>query len=104
MKYRGLMKTAFLNDQQIQPTEYRRWADAVARFERRDKDRRLVEELKASIPRDGLKVPIILGIDDRYLDVYVAEGHHRAVALMQLGVHMESELFPYHLLDSTRAA
>ena len=113
MKYRGEMKTLLLNDQQIRPTEYRKWADAVRRFEQRDKDRTKVEELKKSIREHGLREPITLGISDRYPDVYVADGHHRAVALMQLGVsafpfhwywiksfgvHMESEPFPFHIL------
>lgn len=113
MKYRGEMRTSFLNDGQIRPIEYRKWADAVRRFERRDKDRSKVEELKESIRKHGLREPITLGVSDRHPDVYVADGHHRAVALMQLGagsfpfhwywikafgVRMEREPFPYRLL------
>lgn len=109
----GRMKTALLTDQRIRPTEYRRWDDAVRRFERRDKDRELVEKLKASIEKDGLSEPITLGIDDRYHDVYVADGHHRAVALMAVGakefafhwywirsfgVSIEREPFPWHVV------
>ncbi|MCD9196047.1 ParB/RepB/Spo0J family partition protein [Streptomyces albireticuli] len=108
------MPTSCINDQQIRPTEYRKWRHAVRYFEQRDKDRRKVEELKVSIAERGLQVPIILGVSDRYPDVYVADGHHRAVALMQLGVltfpfhwywitsfggvRMEREPFPFHLL------
>ncbi|MFD9684084.1 ParB/RepB/Spo0J family partition protein [Rhodococcus sp. NPDC059969] len=113
MKYRGEMKTVLLNDRQIRPIEYRKWGDAVRRFEQREKDRVKVEELKESIRRESLREPIILGVSDRYPDVYVADGHHRAVALMTLGadtfpfhwywirsfgVRMERAAFPYHLL------
>jgi hypothetical protein len=115
MKYRGTMPTAMLNDNKIRPIEFRKWAHAHRDFARRDKDRRKVEELKESIRLHGLREPIILGIDDRYHDVYVGDGHHRAVTLMQLGVaefpfhwywiksfsvRMEQEPFPYHLLDA----
>ncbi|MDK0524984.1 ParB/RepB/Spo0J family partition protein [Streptomyces sp. ML-6] len=93
MKYLGTMPTALLNDRQIRPTEYRRWADAERRFTTRAKDRAKVEDLKTSISKNGLQVPIRLGISDRYPDdVYVADGHHRAIALMNLGV----ETFPFH--------
>src|SRR4051794_28506085 len=113
MKYCGQMATSLLNDRQIRPTEYRRWSDARRRFEVREKDRAKVKELKQSIPTEGLREPLILGVDDRYYDVYLADGHHRAIALMDLGVRsfpfnwywiksfgvrMERETFPYHLL------
>ncbi|MEU9849231.1 ParB/RepB/Spo0J family partition protein [Streptomyces sp. NPDC047985] len=114
MKYLGTMPTALLNDEQIRPTEYHKWRDAERRFEQRDKDRAKVEELKKSISKSGLQVPIRLGISARYPDdVYVADGHHRAVALKALGVkefpfhwywiksfgvHWETKPFPYHVL------
>lgn len=113
MAYRGRMPTVFLTSGQIQPTEYRRWAEAHRRFARREKDRKTLEQLKESIPRHGLKEPILLGISDRYPDVYVSDGHHRAVAVMDLGlrafpfrwhwiktfgVHIEHAPFPFHLL------
>jgi hypothetical protein len=113
--YRGQMQTRFLRDTMIRPTEYVKWADARRRFAQRDKDRRIVQELLESIPTHGLLKPITLGVSDRHHDVYVADGHHRAVALMTLrvprfpfrwywirssGVRMETEPFPYHLLDT----
>ncbi|MFD4631702.1 ParB/RepB/Spo0J family partition protein [Streptomyces sp. NPDC058284] len=113
MAYRGMMPTSFLVSGQIQPTEYRRWADARRRFAHRERDRVKVEKLKESIPQHGLREPLVLGVDDRYFDIYVGDGHHRAVALMDLGmrtfpfrwywirsfgVHMEHTPFPFHLL------
>jgi hypothetical protein len=113
MPYCGQMPVALLNDQQIRPTEYTKWRHAFERFDRRDKDCKTVEAYKAEIEHGGLVDPIVLGVDDRYPDVYVADGHHRAVALMQLGaadftfrwywirsfgVHIEHTPFPYHLL------
>lgn len=92
MKYLGQMDTSLLNDRQIRPTEYRKWSDARHRFEVRGKDRAKVQELKQSILVDGLREPLILGIDDRYHDVYLADGHHRAIALMDLGIRT----FPFN--------
>jgi len=89
----GTMKTAYLNDRQIRPTEYRSWSDAVRRFERREEDRKTVDGWKEHIERHGLRKPIKLGISARYPeDVYVGNGHHRAVALMELGVRE----FPFY--------
>ncbi|MBB4985000.1 ParB N-terminal domain-containing protein [Streptomyces nymphaeiformis] len=111
--YTGTLPTRLLNDQQIRPSEYRKWKHAADRFERRDKDRKVLDGLKVSIPADGLLEPILLGVDDRYHDVRVSDGHHRAVALMQLGVaefrfrwcwirayrvEHARDPFPYHLL------
>jgi ParB-like chromosome segregation protein Spo0J len=111
--YVGTMPTRILNDQQIRPSEYRKWKHAVRSFEQRPKEKAKVEALKASIPAEGLREPILLGVDDRSHDVYVSDGHHRAVALMQLGatefsfrwcwlrawsVDHQRDPFPYHLL------
>lgn len=112
MTYLGTMPTAMLTDSKIRPTEYRKWKHAERQFAA-GKDRARVDELKASITRQGLRVPVILGIDDRYRDVYLADGHHRAVAFMELGlpeflfrwywiknfgVTMERGPFPYDAL------
>ncbi|MEV6580247.1 ParB/RepB/Spo0J family partition protein [Streptomyces sp. NPDC051582] len=108
------MPTALLNDQKIHPIEFRKWADAERQFAR-GKDRQRVDELKASIKKRGLLKPIKLGVSVRYPDVYVGDGHHRAIALRELGiadfpfhwywiksfgVHIETEPFPYRLLDA----
>lgn len=113
-RYQGWMPTALLRDDAIRPTEYTRWADARRRFERREKDAAIVADLVETIPGQGLREPIILGVSDRYGDVYVADGHHRAVALMTLraprfpfhwywiksaGVRIEDRPFPYYLLS-----
>jgi hypothetical protein len=96
--YLGTMPTAMLEDSKIRPTEFRKWKHAHRDFARRDKDRLKVEELKASIPVHGLLEPILLGVDDRYLDVYVGDGHHRAVALIDLGV--KAFLFHWYWIRS----
>ncbi|MFE6815269.1 ParB/RepB/Spo0J family partition protein [Streptomyces sp. NPDC057677] len=82
----GTLPTRLLNDQQIRPSEYRKWRHALRHFEQRPKEKARVEALKASIAVDGLQKPILLSVDDRTNCVYVGDGHHRAVALMQLGV------------------
>ncbi|MGW3304693.1 hypothetical protein [Streptomyces rubiginosohelvolus] len=112
-RYRGTLPTALLSDTAIRPTEYTRWAHAHTRFARREKDAAILQGLLETIPARGLDVPIVLGISDRTGDVYVADGHHRAVALRTLraprfpfhwywirnyGVHIEERPFPYYLL------
>jgi hypothetical protein len=92
MKYRGEMKTSFLNDRQIQPSEFRKWEHARRQFARRGRDQETVDKYKEQIRQGGLKEPILLGVDDRDLFVRVSDGHHRAVALMELGI----EKFPFH--------
>lgn len=110
----GVMPTACLNDRQIRPTEYRKWRDARERFTRNAKDRAKVDEWKTSILKNGLNEPLILGISERYPDdVYIGDGHHRAIALMDLGIRefvfqwywirsigvdMERDQFPFHVL------
>jgi hypothetical protein len=117
-KYRGLMPTAYLNDRQIRAIQFHKWKHAQRDFQTRDRDREKLEELKASIRAHGLRKPILLGISDRYFDVYVGDGHHRAVALIDLGIAefpfhwywirswgrpvMEAGPFPYHLLTAER--
>ncbi|MFE2045938.1 ParB N-terminal domain-containing protein [Streptomyces sp. NPDC059477] len=109
------MPTRMLTDGVISPTEYRKWAHARTRFETRPKDAALLAQLLESIPVDGLREPITIGVDDRYHDVYVTDGHHRAIAVTILdlpefpfrwhwitswgAVRMETRPFPYHLLD-----
>ncbi|MEK9524041.1 ParB N-terminal domain-containing protein [Streptomyces venezuelae] len=111
--YTGTLPTRLLNDQQIRPGSYRTWSDVARDFERRDKDREILADLKASIPVAGQQKPILLEVDDRHHDVRVADGHHRSLILRQLGVAEftfrwcligtwsvkdQSGPFPYHLL------
>ncbi|MGX8907362.1 hypothetical protein ACR820_19465 [Streptomyces netropsis] len=114
MKYCGQMPTSLLTDKKIRPIQFVKWDNARRDFARRDKDRALIEELKTSIRQKGLRKPILLGVSERYpTDVYVGDGHHRAVVLLELGVpsfpfhwywikafgvRIEAEPFPYHLL------
>ncbi|MFF7366031.1 ParB N-terminal domain-containing protein [Streptomyces sp. NPDC008125] len=113
-RYLGTLPVSLLRDDAIRPTEYTRWADAHTRFARREKDAAILADLLATIPHQGLRVPLVLGISDRYGDVYVADGHHRAVALRTLrarrfpfhwywikaaGVRIEDRPFPYYLVD-----
>lgn len=115
MRYQGTLPTTLLRDDAIRPTEYTRWADARARFARREKDAAILAGLLESIPHQGLTVPLTLGVSDRDGAVYVADGHHRAVALMTLhaprfpfhwywiknvGVRIEDRPFPYYLLPA----
>ncbi|WP_326683049.1 ParB N-terminal domain-containing protein [Streptomyces sp. NBC_01237] len=116
-RYQGTLPTALLRDDVIRPTEYTRWAHAHTRFARREKDAAILQNLLETIPHQGLRTPIVLGVSDRHGDVYVADGHHRAVALRVLraprfpfhwywiknvGVRIEDRPFPYYLLEERR--
>ncbi|MFD4392578.1 hypothetical protein [Streptomyces sp. NPDC058495] len=113
MRCRGWMPTRLLTDTAIRPTEHARWAGVERLFARHERDRRIMADLLATIPRRGLEVPILLGVDDRTREVYVSDGHHRALALRALGaprfpfvwcwlrayrVETGREPFPYGLL------
>jgi hypothetical protein len=113
-RWTGPVETAHLTSGRIRPIQFRDWKAARRDLSRRTKDLAVLEELRASIPENGLLEPIHLGISDRHLDVYVGDGHHRAVVLMELGVRtfpvnwywitnfgvrMEREPFPYELLE-----
>jgi ParB-like chromosome segregation protein Spo0J len=112
MKYLGRLPVSMFSDRQIMAREYRRWDDARRQFSRPGKDRDTVDQWKRKIEKGKLE-PLILGVSDRHPDVYIGDGHHRAIALMELGVKefpfrwywikwigvsMEREPFPYHLL------
>lgn len=112
MKYLGRAPVSCFNDRQIMAREYRRWDDARRRFDRPGKDRDTVNQWKHKIEQGKLE-PLVLGVSDRYPDVYIGDGHHRAIALTELGVKdfpfhwywirwigvtPERDPFPYHLL------
>ncbi|MGW6557919.1 hypothetical protein [Streptomyces hydrogenans] len=112
-RYTGTLPTHLLNDHEIRPGSYRKWKHVMHDFGSRAEDRKVMAGLLASLPVDGQQQPILLGVDDRSHCVYVSDGHHRALALMQLGafdftfrwcwlrawsVDHQSERFPYHLL------
>ncbi|MFG2352607.1 hypothetical protein [Streptomyces sp. NPDC048521] len=117
MAYRGELSTALLTDEAIRAKDFAKWRHAHRHFAR-GRDRETVDRYKAEITaRGGLKTPIWLDVDDKTGWVYVGDGHHRAVALLELGVPrlafhwrllskwgwfslppLENDSFPYHLL------
>lgn len=123
MPYRGQLPTSLFNDGQIRAKEFAKWRHCHNAF-RRGERRRIVDGYKTEIAgRGGLPKPIWLDVDDKYGHVYLGDGHHRAVALIELGVAqfdfhwrliskggwfsqppLESGPFPYHLLDPSRVS
>lgn len=110
--YEGTLPTRLLNDDEIRPGSYRTWGHAARDFDRHSEDRKILAGLMEPLP-GGQRKPILLGVDDRSLCVYVSDGHHRALALRKLGVaefsfrwcwlrawsvDHQREPFPYHLL------
>jgi len=87
MPWTGQMATSYLNDDQIRASEYRKWEHARRQFAR-GRDRKTVDAYKAEIQGNGsrLRTPIRLSVDDRTHEVVIGDGHHRAVALQELGL------------------
>lgn len=82
----GRMDVRLLEAGRVAPIEHRDWRDARRYFKARPKHWAGVEEWMEKI-RNGRLEPIQIGVSDRYpQDWYVGDGHHRAVALMELGV------------------
>ncbi|MBQ1164559.1 ParB N-terminal domain-containing protein, partial [Streptomyces sp. A73] len=69
----------------IQPTDYPTWRQVRRELALSDYDRQIVEEVTASIEAQGLQQPLCLGVDADG-GVYLTDGHHRAIALMNLRV------------------
>ena len=83
----GAMQTSLLNDRDIRPSEYRKWEHARRQFQR-GTDRKTVDAYKAEIQANGgqLNTPIRLSVDDRTKEVAIGDGHHRAVAVIELAI------------------
>ncbi|MET9550551.1 ParB N-terminal domain-containing protein [Streptomyces sp. NPDC006627] len=107
------MRTSYLNDRQIHPAEFATWAGARRYHERHRRDRNVLDQLRASIPQDGIQEPLLLGVRERDGFVFVYEGHHRAVIALELRLpyfplqwfidpnirSVQNQPFPQHLLD-----
>lgn len=112
------MRTELLNDQRIRCKEYPRWDQCRSAFAH-GKRRQIVDRHKEIIRLHGVpETPLLLDVDREESRVYLGDGHHRAVALMELGVqwfpfrwrYLDTGLFslglpkpspdpfPYHLL------
>lgn len=87
LPWTGSMPTKMLNDHQIRASEHRTWEHARREFAR-GRDRETVDAYKAEIlaNRGRLTVPIRLSVDDRSHEVAIGDGHHRAIAVMELGL------------------
>lgn len=85
MAYQGRLPVAAFNDRQVRAKEYTKWRHCHNAF-RRGERRRIVDDYKAHLAAGDLVPPIWLDVDDQYGHVYVGDGHHRAVALIESGV------------------
>ena len=82
--YRGRLPVSAFGDREIRAKEFAKWRDCHSAF-RRGERRRIVDRYKAQLAAGDPVPPIWLDVDDKYGCVYVGDGHHRAVALIESG-------------------
>jgi ParB-like nuclease domain len=80
-----------LDDGLIECGDFSDWASACWTIKRHPEDRRILDELLRSIPEEGVLEPLTVGVWLPHTAFYLSDGHHRAVALMELGI----KEFPY---------
>ncbi len=80
-----------LCDEIIESGDYESWAATVRVIKSHPVDRKILDELLASIPEEGVLEPLKVGCWESNGSLYLSDGHHRAVALMELGI----KTFPY---------
>lgn len=78
------LPVAALDDGIIDCGDYPDWPTACVEIKRRTYDRAILDELLESIPVEGLIEPLTLGVQGN--DIWVSDGHHRAVALIELNI------------------
>jgi hypothetical protein len=87
------LPVAALDDGIIDCGDYPDWAYACHYIKQESKyDRGILDELLGLIPVEGIIEPLTIKV--RGQDVWLSDGHHRAVALIELGI----KRFPCRLL------
>jgi ParB-like nuclease domain len=85
------LPVSLLDDGLIECGDYPDWASACWTIKRHPDDRAILDELLRSIPEEGVLEPLTVGVWLPQPSLYLSDGHHRAVALMELGLRE----FPY---------
>jgi hypothetical protein len=67
------------------------WATACHTIKTDRYEREILDELMESIPDEGVLEPLTVAVRRRDLVTYLNDGHHRAVALIELSIRT----FPY---------
>lgn len=78
------LPVAALDDGIIGCGDYPDWACAFDYIKHSEYDRAILDELLESIPAEGLLEPLTLGVQGG--DVWLSDGHHRAVVLDMLKI------------------
>lgn len=78
------LPVAALDDGIIDCGDYPDWAYAFHYIKTSEYDRAILDELLESIPDEGLLEPLTLRVQGT--DVWLSDGHHRAVALDMLKI------------------
>lgn len=91
MAWTGKLPVDLLDDGMIDSGDYADWAQTCWVIKRHQDDRVTLDFLMGDIPLNGVEEPLVIGIWRRDGSAYLNDGHHRAVALFELGI----KEFPY---------
>lgn len=80
-----------LDDGRIESGDYPDWSTACHVVKTQPYDREILAELLESIPEEGVLEPLTIAVRSKDLIAYLSDGHHRAVALIELNI----KTFPY---------
>lgn len=94
----GALPLALLQDGTIACGDYPEWASTVRAIRTATYDRDILNKLLASIPVDGIEEPLTIGVRHEDSTPFLSDGHHRAVALHELGIRD----FPYRWFWAAR--
>lgn len=90
----GTLPVDLFDDGMIECSDYPDWACAFHTIKTAEYDRDILDELLESIPDEGILEPLTLRVWRGRRDgviVQLSDGHHRVVALAELGI----KKFPY---------
>lgn len=91
MSRRMFLPVDLLDDGRIECGDYPGWDTACHTIKTSAYDREILDELRESILEEGVLEPLTICVTRNDRTPYLSDGHHRAVALIELGV----KTFPY---------
>lgn len=94
------LPVALLADGLIESGDYPDWRSTRRVITACREDREILADLLADIPVNGVLEPLTVGVWRPHVSFYLSDGHHRAIALKQLGITE----FPYRWAYKTHGS